>query len=294
MKGITIKPNKSGKVRTSLCSEDIDIDRLDIMEEFGFIQMEWFKNEPFLIFKEPLAVPKFNKFYASRIKSASDPYLEEVIRALVYLNPSPDLLTRKKLVEFILLRFSAMVMKPSEVSMDRLVPVPVLKFEEVSGALNMYLLFKNGAYTPTTGVYVLFSNTSMFTPSMKKEVHAMARMTKIYEHMSSAIHIVVEHLMDEFEQVKITTSKIETTKLVVTKKGSASIRSITKYMSEATKKNISDHNIGAAFKSYRTYEKYAKFLELQEINDSLGRTAATLGVSKSTIMEFKKVQNGSY
>jgi hypothetical protein len=292
MKGITIKPNKSGKVRTSLCAEDIEVDRMSIMIEFGFITLGDMDGESFLVFKEPILIPKFNKFYASRIKSAKDPYLEEVIRLLYYLNPYPDALMRKKMVEFIILRFSRIEMRPSKVKSSELIAAPMLSFEEVEGALNMYMLMNNGKYTPSTGVYVLFSRDSKFTLQVKRQIQAMARTTKVHAHLSAAIHIVAEHLMDEFETVKITTTKIEGTKLVVTDRGPASIRSISKYMSDATKRDIDDHNVGAQFKSYLTAIKYEDFLRLPP-DVPLEKVAADLKISKGRAVEFKRLRNNS-
>jgi hypothetical protein len=292
MKGIEIKPNTSGKVRTSLCIEDIQVDRMDIMLEFGFISKEVMNEETFWVFKDPVLIPKFNKFYASRIKDSKDPYLEEVIRLLVYLNPMPNALLRKKIVEFIILRFSRIEMRPSQVRIDALVPTPILTFEEVSAALNIYVVMNTGEYKPTTGVYVLFSKDSFYEAHTKRNIHAMARYAKIHAHMSSAIHIVAEYLMDEFEKVKITTSKIESTKLVVSKNGPASIRSITKYMSTATKRDIADHNVGAEFKSYITAVKYEDFLRLPA-DISLDSMVDKLSISKGRAVEFKKIRNGS-
>jgi len=293
MKLLKIKPNKTGKVRTNLCAEDVSIPKLAAMIEFEMISMPTLNGENFLVFKEPIPVPKFNKFYASRIRDVKDPYLQELFRALLYLNPSPDLLLRKKIVEFVVMRFSKMEMKPSKVKMDVLTATPILTFEKVEAAFNMYIAMDTAEYAPTTGVYVLFSRTSLFSRETKMQIHRDVRATTVKVHLSSAIHIVAEHLMDTYEQVKITTSKIENTKMVTTSKGPASVRSISKYMSEATKKDISDHNVGATFKSYGTFAKYQAFLEHKDPDASLDRIASELGISKSTVMEFKTVRNNS-
>jgi len=284
-----IAPNKSGKVRVNLCMEDIYVDQFDTMVEFGLIKTEYFREESFTLLKEAIPVPKFNKFYASRIKSTRDPYLNEVITLLLYLNPMPDLLLRKKLVEFIIMRFSKMEMRPSQVKSTELTATPVLNFRDVESALNMCIVMGIDEPLITTGVYVLFSRESMYSRETKMRIHSEIRELKVKNHLASAIHIVAEHLMDSFDKVKITTSKIENTKMVTTKKGPASIRSISKYMSEATKRDISDHNVGAEFKSYRAFEKYERFLEIE--GGSLDRTAKELGVSKSTVIEFKRIQN---
>ena len=293
MKVVVVKPNKSGKVRTNLCAEDVSIPKLATMIEFEMISMPSLNGEQFLVFKEPIPVPKFNKFYASRIRSVNDPYLQELFKALLYLNPSPDLLLRKKIVEFIVMRFSKMEMKPSQVRMHTLIATPILTFEKVEAAFNMFMVMHAGTYEPTTGVYVLFSNASFLSKETKMQVHRDVRAATVKVHLSTAVHIVAEHLMDTYEQVKITTSKIENTKMVTTSRGPASVRSITKYMSEATKRDINDHNVGASFKSYGTFTKYQAFLEHADPEDSLDKVAVDLGISKSTAVEFKRVRNAS-
>jgi len=293
MEKFRVLQNRSGQVRTTLHIEDVLIPKFETMLEFELVSIMAFQDEDFLILKDAIPVPKFNKFYASRIKSSKDPYLYEVIQLLLYLNPVPNYVLRKKLVEFIILRFSKMEMKPSQVKMDELIATPVLSFEEVQQVLNLCLIVEKKDPVIPTGVYVLFSQNSRYTKEVKISIHADIRELKIRNHLSSAIHIVAEHLMDTYDKVKITTSKIENTKMVTTKKGPASIRSISKYMSPATRTAIEDHNIGASFKSYITFEKYERFLELDANNDSLERTASVLETSKSTVLDFRKIKDAS-
>ena len=125
MKLYQITKNKSGKVRDRLCLEDIGFTEWKMAEGFGLVKLLVIDDERVLWFKDGIRVPKFNKFYASRISDTSDPYLYELIQRLLYLNPYPDKLGIKKLTEFIVLRFSRMEMRESEV-LDKKVPKPVL------------------------------------------------------------------------------------------------------------------------------------------------------------------------
>lgn len=286
-----IKNNTTGIVRDKLFLEDIHIEHYEVAIEFGLIKFLEGYNEPILVLKEPLKVPKLNKFYASKIKSITDPYLLDLCKRLLYLNPNPDVLMQKKITEFILMRFSVMELVESEVKLEEELYKPALKFEEVFLVLSQALVsIKSfGTYEPLNETMVLFSRQSELGKKDKIRISKQCRGERVFELMENAIHTVAEVLMDDDNMVTVTTSRIKSTNLVRTSQNSASLNTIKKYMSSRTKAAIEDYNVLAPFKSIKTQENYEKFLALDKTL-SLNEYVEILGVSKSTIVEFKKLQ----
>jgi len=216
-----------------------------------------------------------------------------VCKMLLYLNPNPDKLLRKKICEFIVLRFSQLEMRPSNIKSTEMVSMPVLTFEMVEAALSIVYVTEDNAekkYYPKTGVFILFSKNSKYSKGDKISIHAQSRSQAIVGHLSSAIHIAAEHLIDTQEFMKITNTKIEDTKLVRTHRGVASLRMIAKYMKDDTKEIIADHNAAAPFPTTRTMKKYKEFLAIEE-GKSLSEITTALSISKSTAVEFKNLKD---
>tara|TARA_R110000772_G_scaffold27361_20_gene69674 strand:- start:1499 stop:2410 length:912 start_codon:yes stop_codon:yes gene_type:complete len=286
-----IVKNTSGKVRDKLCIEDIYIPNEEIAIGFGLITVEEINEEKVLWFKEPVRIPKFNKFYASRINSVSDPYLFELIKRIVYLNPLPDFLMVKKITEFIVLRFSRMVNAESEVKLGEYLYKPVLTFEEIEPIVKAYTSSRGAKdYEPDNEVPILFERNSKFTREEKISILAEYRGYLVKDKLESVIHTAAEHLIDKQEYLKVTNSKIQETGIVETHRGKASIKTISKYIAPRTKKIIGDHNEVAYFATQNAFDKYKQFLELEE-NLTLDEMASKLQASKSTIIEFKELKN---
>ena len=284
-----INPNRSGKVRDTLCIEDIHIDEWDIIAGFGLIIKEEYDGEVVLVFKNPYRVPRFNQFYASRIKSVEDPYLLEVVRRLLYLNPLPDGLLKKKITEYIVLKFSKLEMKPSKVKPTEMIATPVLTFEGVHAVVCQGAIRRGVTeYLPDNEDSVMYLRQSNLSKNFKIKLRAYYRAHMIKDLLESAIHTVTEHLMEHRTEIKVTDTRIEDTKLVTTDNGkSASVRTIRKYMSPRTKRVVALHNEVAPFKSETTQEKYNCFLELDS-GVSLEFISESLQISKSTASEFRK------
>ena len=290
---ITIKPNTSGKVREVLCLEDVYIEDYSIVEGFGLVKTEIIDDEKVLWFKDPIRIPKFNMFYASRIRSVDDPYLVELIRRLLYINPKPDALMVKKLTEFIVMRFSKMVPKESQVKVGEIVFLPVLTFEEVETVVRACKNSKalmDGGYVPDNEVPVLFQRNSKLTRGQKITIMSEYRGYMVTEKMESIIHTATEHLIDTKEYLKITKSRIRETGIVETNKGVASVNTISKYIAPRTKKVIEDHNHTAPFKTQNTEDLYREFLKLPE-HQTITWYSQALECSNSTIIEFKKLKD---
>lgn len=284
MKLYTILKNKTGVVRTSLCIEDITLS--PNLVDYGLMEKREYEQEEYLVFRDAIPVPKFNRFYASRIKNHKDPYLVDLCVRLLYLNPSPDALMIKKLAEHIILRFSRIEMKPSNVKSSELIATPVLTFEQVEMAIHS-AMFPD--YRPTTGVYALFHRDSGLEPSERGSLHMRVRHDAASDHLGEAIHIVAEQLMDSYQYLKVTTSKIENTKVIKTKKGPATVRTIDKHMKDKTRSAISDHNVAATLNTIISHEKYEHFKSLPA--GSLDFICNELGVSKSAAVEFRKLKS---
>jgi hypothetical protein len=142
-------------------------------------------------------------------------------------------------------------------------------------------------YLPDNEDTVMFSRDTNLLKEHKISFRAEYRGIMIRQKLESVIHTAAEHLIDSNEQLKVTPTRIESTKLVQTSNGPAPVRSIRKYMSHRTRRIIYDHNEGAAFKSEKSYIKFLEFLEIPQ--GSLMDKARILGVSKSTVLEFSKL-----
>ena len=289
MKILEITRNTSGKVRDRLCMEDVFILEWEVLEGFGLagIEMAEGSGEEFLWFKESVRVPKFNKFYASRITSVKDDYFVELVNMLLYLNPKPDQLGIKKLTEFIILRFSKMQMQESQVKVGEQIAKPVLTFEDVEPAVSLLATMVQD-YVPDNETPVLFSRDSKLTREQKTSIVARYRGQQVKERLEGAIHIAAEHLIDTKEYLKITNSKLKNTGMITTSKGVASLNTIGKYMGGRTRRIIGSHNEAAPFKSEKTRVLFKKFLMMPE-GSTLHEVCVKLSVSKSTVLEFRKL-----
>jgi len=292
-----IRKNTTGKVRLKLCIEDVEFRDKEVLEGFGLITKVYFndmEDENVLYFANPFHVPKFNKFYASRIKTITDPYLKELIQRILYLNPHPDKLMIKKITECIILQFSVIEMRESQVS-SKEIAVPVLRFEEVEPIVVFLVAEQKSFYKyPDNQDIVMFHRDSKFSPVQKMRIKAICRGEAVKERMESAIHIAAEHLIDVEVFVKITAPRIENTKMVVRNGNITPAKTIRKYMGERTKRVIEEHNSYAPFKSEKSADKYKEFLALDHINMSLDEMVYKLGVSKSRAVEFRRMYQQNY
>lgn len=289
---IEISKNTSGKVRDRLYMEDIQVNHMDVAVGFGLVNIEFIGEEAYAWFKEPIRVPSFSKFYSSRIKSVSDPWLLELIRRLLYLNPSPDKLMVKKITEFIILRFSAFTMEESKVKAGEVISTPVLKFETVEPVVQTAVThweILDQEYEPDAEVIVLFSKDSKLSKEDKMSISVKHRSELVKQKMESVIHNVAEILIEKKKMLTVNNSRIKNTGLVKTKRGVASLNTIGKYMAARTLRVIEEHNSIAPFKTEKTQELYLKFSKLPE-KMPIKWYADALNTSNSTIIEFKKLE----
>lgn len=289
MKLFNIKQNTSGKVRTTLCIDEVSFINMEVLTEFGILKVEEFKGEAVVWFNTPYRVPKFNKFYASRISSTSDKYLPDLIRRILYLNPNPDKLLVKKIVEYILLHFVVLESVESEVGTGKMTSKPVIPFSQMEAAVNTVItsrMIAEDEYAPDNEDIVMFVRDSKLSKGDKITIRSGYRYARVRENLETAIHTVAEYLIDVEEMLKITGPRIENTKMVSFNNAPASIRTIRKYMTLRTRKIIEEHNECAPFKSDATATKFLEFLNLQHPM-SLDEITATLGISKRTAVEFK-------
>jgi hypothetical protein len=280
------------EVRLSLCTEDIELIHPEVAVEFGLVTVKHFRtgeeatnDGSALVFSEPFSVPRFSRFYASRIKSIEDPYLTELCKRLLYLNPKPDALMLRKIAECIVLRFSLLEMRESKVT-NSMVATPVLKFEDVLAVLKVIPKMYMG-FVPHNEDIVMFSRAQNIPKGVKISIRADIRKGFIKSQLGTIIHTTTEHLIETQEALKVTGTRIQSTQMVTMDNKLASVRSIRKYMHWKTKRIIDEHNEVAPFKSVVQLDKYMKFKELP-MEYSLSDISEELGVSRSTAIEFRK------
>lgn len=291
MKTFRINRNTSGKIRTKLCTEDVYILNKEVLIGFGFLEIMHFTTgeclEQAFIFKEPFRVPKFSKFYASKIRNVTDPYIVEAVKRLNYLNPAnSDTSMQRKITEYIINHFVATEPRESEIQVGTWVDQPIISFEELHPIV-VNLMSVNLAYEPDTEDFILYSRDSKLDKGFKIGVKAQLRARAALDYFEKAIHTATEYLIDQTELVKVSHTRIRDTSLIHSSKGIASTQTIRKYMSERTKRVIDEHNSWSPFKSEGTYQKFEKFLRLPETM-SADEIAEDLEISKSTVLEFRK------
>lgn len=289
-KRFRIKRNTSGKVRTSLCAEDCYLVNTNALKDLGLVNIDWptYEGKAYtvMVFKEPFRVPRFNVFYASKIKNAQDPYLGECIKRLLYINPDPDKLLVKKLAEYIGMFFVAQKTVESDVGVGRTKQIPVIPFKVLHTAVQISLGSMKG-YVPDTEDMVVWSREENPPRALKISYRSRIKSAKAKKYFESAIHLATEVLIDKDTSVKVTGPRIQSTKLVETHNKVASTQTIRKYMSDRTKRVIEEHNSYAMFKSENTANKFKQYLKLDP-RESLDNVAAELNISKSKAQEFRK------
>ena len=291
MKAFRIKNNTSGKIRTKLCIEDVEIINQEVLEGFGLMEKMHLSTgeypELVLTFKDPFRVPNFKRFYASKIRNITDPYIVEAVKRLNYLNPArKDTLLQKKITEYIITHFVVTEPRESGVKLGVYIEVPVISFEELHPII-VNLLQVDLLYEPDTEDFVLYSRDSKLDRGFKISIKAQLRARAALDYFEKAIHSAAEYLIDQTELVKVSHTRIRDTTLIQSSKGVASTQTIRKYMSERTKRVIDEHNSWSPFKSEGTYIKFEKFIKLEQ-DLSADEIADILGVSKSTVLDFRK------
>lgn len=284
-----IKENHENYVRTTLCIEDVELKDITVMREFGLMTVDSLGQQEYYVFKDAFKVPRFNVFYASRIKGVDDPYLGQAIMRLLYLNPNPPVLLRRKITEFIVKMFSAYTKVESEVLMGAELEKPVLTWEEVHQS--MAVIIGSGVmenYEPDSEDFVLFHRDDKLSKSDKILVRGAIRRTAATEYFRKAIHTATEYLIDSESMVKLSHTRLKETDMILTGNGLASVQTIRKYMNPSTKRVFDEHNQWAPLRSNFSYGKYKEFVALDK-GLSADEQAAALKVSKSTIMEYRKI-----
>ena len=282
--------NYNGEVRRTLCSSDVIIDHKEVLLELGAIEeKEWF-GEKVLVFHSGFRVPYLQVFYGSRIKSTGDKYLPELIKRLLFMNPNPDKLGVRKIVECILRYFTATVTRDSQIKPGEVISVPILSFESVEIAVKSVL--NSGvmaSYVPNTERYVMYKCDSSLTRSQKISVSAQVRAIKTTEYYEKAIHNAAEYLNEAGGLLKVNNSRLQGTELITNNKGkSISVKTISRYISKRTQEFIEEMNRTRPFKGQISLDKYNEFLTLDLMPAE--NSAKILGVSKSTVLEYRKIE----
>lgn len=278
----------SDKIRLHLCIEDVDVHNLEVLTQFGVVSKNLFKEEWFYIFHMGYPLPYFNVFFASKIKSISDPYLLTLVERLYFLNPGNTPENLKRITSFILMNFTVTKPVESEVT-NTIIQIPVITFEELFPVIQ--LLVKSTqvlTYVPNTEKVVMYSKNCTFSKGDKISINAKARAGVIEKYYSSAIHHAAEFLNENEMYLKITDVRIQETDLVVKNNVPVSVKTINRYMSQRTKELIKEMNSVKPFKTKVSFEKYCKFTELPA-DMSADEIASVLNVSKSTVQEFRAI-----
>jgi len=289
----------NGKIRTNLCMDDIDLIHPEVLHEFGLIEIHTTSEQDvstvdstYLVFKFGYRVPYFNLFYARKITSHKDKYLTLAITRLLYLNPGKEGSDSnlKAVTQFILSTFSVTKKVESSVKDGKFIDVPVLEYDKVFALVCSINWMKIAdTYEPDTEKLVMYSRDSKIPKNQKISINAKHRAETTVSYYESAIHNAAEFLHESQELVKITDSRIKNTNLVKVKNYGASVRTITRYMAPRTRAMIDELNLIKPFKNNKRYEKYQEFKNLER--DAADVQAEKLSVSKSTIFEFRKINN---
>ena len=294
---ITIK-KMTGDVRTSLCIEDIHIEGWSLLQNIGVFNVKRDSlGEDYIDFTYPFRVPRLNIFYASKISSITDKRLPELIKRLLYLNPDPNEFGFKKLASFILATFVRTRKVDSRIKPGESSSIPVIGHQEMMLSIvtiNTEMAAARGEgreYLPDSEQYVMFSRKSEIGKGERISIKAQSRARVISTHYKATIHNVAELLIESEEYFKVTPSRISEGTAVVSDKGALSIRTVRKHMEDRTRNMIDEANECRPFKSSATLEKYNAFKRLGYM--PIGMAAKTLGVSKSTIVQFRSIEEKS-
>lgn len=288
MSFVSITKN-TGNVRFDLCVDDMYVPNWQGLIEVGLLEvlsvpLDDGSMEEVYLFKDPIRVPDFKVYYASSIKQATDPYLSAAITRLLYLNPDPDKLLQKRIVEGVLARFIHKVEVESEVLSGTKL-IPCLTFDQVNSVLQTILLTDYKAYEPISDRRIFFKRDSKIPKNVKISISLQARSNTVKELIDTLIHETAQYL-EEREQLKyITSSRIskESSKLTLHK--------VNKYSSPRTKQFIEEANKTRFFKTDKSAEKFVKYLELRETGLNKKDACEKLGVSDSTKIEFARIES---
>jgi hypothetical protein len=286
----SISKNTSSRPRTELCIEDVYIPHIEILKELKLISVLPVGEEQIYVFKEPFRVPHFNLFYASKITSASDKYLPELITRLYYLNPGTDEFNLKRITEFVLQNFVTRVHAESEVMYGKEIMVPSISYTKMN---NMVKIITSAptitSYLPDTERYIMYSRNSKLSREEKIGINAKIRAAVAVSYYEKAIHNATEYLIELGDSIKISYNSIKETNLAVDNGNKQlSISTIHRHIAPRTKKVIDEVNRYRYFKSELTRKKFKKFLTLPSM--TLDEYTKKLAISKSTALEFKQIK----
>lgn len=282
-----IKKNTSNIVRLNLKWDDIFNNGLI---ERGVVDEVFFNGKKIYLFRYPYFIPEFRQYYACKVESPNNYYLTELIEMLLFLNPNPDCLMKKKITECILQKFTLHIKTESKVKIGSFTTMPVLTFEEIYLLVDtMTKINNNKSYKPPHKETVMYGE-SYFTKSEKISLKANLRNINACKHYKSAIYDAIQVLIKINPDVKISYASLE--KIEVIKKfGSdtyASAKLIGSIITEENKIIIEKHNERAIFNSEIKKEKYNKFSLM--VNPTLDNIVANCYVSRRDAKEFKKIK----
>lgn len=288
MKVVSITRN-TGKVRFDLCIEDMYVPNWEDLIEMRLLEvlsvpLEDGSSENVYLFKDPIPVPDFKVFYASGIKQTTDPYLVSAITRLLYLNPDPDKAMQRQIVEGVLSRFVHKVEMESEVLSGTKL-VPCLTYESVDAVLQTILFTNYKTYKPISDRRVFFKRDSKIPKNVKISISLQSRFNTVKELIDSLIHETAQYLEEKENLQVITSSRIskESSKLTLHK--------VNKYTSPRTREFIEEANRTRFFKTDKSAEKFAKYLELREAGFNKKDACTQLGISDATKVEFSRIEN---
>jgi len=287
MNYIRITRNKSSYVRTRLCIEDVAIAQKEGLIEFGLLRVITTAfGEEIYVFRDAFRLPKFNVFYASKIKSVSDPYLNELIGRLLYLNPYPDEVGVKRMAEFIGSRFIATRKEESKLKVGKYVDVPIVGHRQIVDSI-LRRDELGVTIVPNHTDFVLFSQNSKLGKGEKISIRNDIRMYKINGKMGEIIHQVAEYLIGEHVFMKVGIGTIRKSALVVKEDlVPVSTGVIRRYILEETLDLLKEHSKTTPLRTLKAASKFSEFLLMQN-NPSTSDIVKKLSVSRSTAVEYK-------
>lgn len=229
----------------------------------------------------PMQYPNIGKFYKSRVTGVEDRKIEDIVWSLQHINGVMNSFSVKKMVEFIV-GYLTYVDKEGK---------PVVSFEQMYPVVVNAMNRTKVDHLSMVEKSVFFSVNSRLTTSQKKSFVNRFLFEMMNKHITLGIHnAALIAIAETYDKVKITDPKV--LKVVNKRKSSANdaiqtVRVLKRHMAPRTAEMLKEANIDRVFLSDKVGEKYLEFLKDPE--ESLNSAAKRLGVSKSTVVEFREI-----
>tara|TARA_R110000851_G_scaffold87648_1_gene191068 strand:+ start:25639 stop:26493 length:855 start_codon:yes stop_codon:yes gene_type:complete len=270
-----------GEFRTKLCLEDVLVEG-----SLTYISDDENHEGNALVADDTLHVPNFNLYFKKCFETTEDQEFKDIVASFLYINPGlyKDSLGTNKFVQFIFSNFMggrAMEKYNIDLSTFKDTIKKWMYTYELTNEFPLCCSFKNQD--------VFYERNCTLTTGQKSGFTRMVRANKMSYHFGEVIHMAAEHVIEgAHEQLEITNSVILRNSSI----GSIpSSRFISKHMKPVTKTMIDYANVGRTIKTEKTLGKYQEYTKMINDGKSVRETIKEIGISKSTYLQFKNIDN---